>query len=237
MKFKYVNASDQVVYLPNPRGGRLALAPGQFVVDSYYERYGRLPHEKPSANKVLLKVAIEGPPTTVDNDIIGVVKPMNLPKIRFQTSLSTVGTNNQSVQEDGSCITACEVACMTVREFGISPEPTEQQRTQYLNPVPSEPNWAETRSLEANTDTVLNPMETTLDAGSSNKADSTLKLFTTQEVLARHGYAKEDVTQDREYYVFIAREGQLLYLSKLDLNFTCKKRADMLNHIKQLTGG
>jgi hypothetical protein len=128
---------------------------------------------------------------------------------------------------------------MTVVEFDISPEPPAQvPEVSSFRPVistPAIPAVSSTRS------TSLTKEEQSVEAkpikvGTIEVEKPKPITHTTEEVLAHHGFTRSDVTKDQTYYVFVAKEGKLTYLSKLDLEFSCSKRAQMLEHVKQLTG-
>ncbi len=254
-KYKYVNASNQVVYVSSNGGGRIALAPGQSLSDSYYERFSRAPHEKPSANKVLLKVAIGGNPTTTpfSPDTNKKVTPKPLPKIKLRSQVAVKGTRPATPHHmiGGACITACETACMTVAEFGIAVDPKHPSSTikmpNKFEDVPPAPPVAVTKSedlvkkeeKEEKTVRVIGKVtaEPVEEAAPKPEEPAKPKVYSTAELMEKYGFTKDDVSQDRDYFVFTVIDGKLKYYSKLDMNFVCTKRSAMLAHVKAITGG
>jgi hypothetical protein len=89
------------------------------------------------------------------------------------------------------------------------------------------------KDIEANTEAVVS--ESKEASVVSNSGDEITRV-TTEELLEKYGYTKSDISKDDKNYVFIAKEGHLRYLSKLDPNFSCTKRSEILKHVERMLG-
>lgn len=248
--FRFVNATDQTIYLPNPRGSRTALRPGEAVKDPYFARFARAPHEKVSPSRPLVKVVIEG---ASDEKTVRIPVPPS--KIRPVTQPRVVrGTTTAHLLSSyGPCITACESACMTIAEFGMEQTEAPPKKVAEVQPPKKEKAKEKPMEMVLNVDVPPEPVEEVPvveetvqpvqeevpvpeEVETPPEEEEKIKTTPTLVLLDRHGYEQEDVRQETENWVFVIQGNNRRYLSKLDPNFTCKTRTEMNRHIKSIRG-
>lgn len=131
LEIRFVNRSGRVAKFPNPRGGRTALAPGEWVTDEYFRRFSRLASEPNKNNKPLVQEYPDGTPVGVDDlpegDDSVIVAPVQEPKV----ARAPVSKPSAS-----GCETSCESAC----QFDAQSNPTtvdDINREMDKNPEPA----------------------------------------------------------------------------------------------------
>lgn len=102
---RYVNRTRGVLRFPTPRGSRMALAPGEWTTEKYYERFARLiTQSNPGGKRPLVMEYPDGTPVGVDElpESQGVVAPRPV--------VATAPPTPQAPPPTG-CATACEAGC------------------------------------------------------------------------------------------------------------------------------
>jgi len=137
MKYRYYNRSKSIVYLPNPRGGRTAIRPGEFVTDSYFERFSRGIEDKPHPNRVLIKEEWGAPQPSSSkkestcSEEVKVVDVSNID--RYLKESVPVVKDQLRQQLQCACESYCQTNCMTMQQL-VSTAQSQQVEEQQGEP-------------------------------------------------------------------------------------------------------
>lgn len=170
-RYKYVNMSTVTAYLPDPRGGRIALAPGQFVTDPYYERFARLPDEADNSGRSLIKVVVSSGRNHSPFEEIP------RPQVTFRGPVMPGKVTPPPTKIGGKCLTACEASCMSIVEFSLSMEAEERKEPKLEVPEVFEQEKTESTI----TDACIQPVEVTTEERVESRVESSISVGESQE--------------------------------------------------------
>lgn len=247
-KIRFVNRTRQVFRCSTPRGGRIALATGEFVTDPYYERFARLHSEKDKDGKrVLVKEYEDGTPVGVDEITEDFTAHLPLPP---QVNGSKSAVNNR-VELPVGCETTCEVACQFPAEMNPDTVDTinaEMDKSQPVETPPLEnidhnlvePGMAPPINQNLGGDALPQPQPQHGEKGSPAPApmiDESLlnSRATIEQVMNYYSLTEQDILDINNDFVKVTIDGENVYVSRIELGWRTPHLKAMKAHVTRNT--
>lgn len=241
---RFVNRGNTVWRGSTPRGGRIALAPGEFVTNPYFARFARLHSEKNDGKKPLLQEYDDGTPVGVEqlpeND--GLVAPV-IPRRQPIVPAAPPTTGCQTGCEAG-CEFPAETAVSTVADInakmgkGSPPLPA----TAFLTPAASmlatehklEPGIAPPIPSPAVGESVVPPAPNPVAPVAPQFNEGILSARTElqpEEVMVHFGLSEQSVLEVNSGYMKVLLEGKETYVSRYELGWKTHHLPSMKAHV------
>lgn len=238
---RYVNRSREVFRASSPRGGRIALAPGEFTTNPYFERFARLASEpiRPIRGNALSRPLVKEWP---DGTPYGVEMLPTNEGIRAPTSIVAPTQrlpHSQVVVPPSGCSTTCEAACEFPAEVGgvAAGDINHEMDKDAPPPLPDHPEFPSPptavqamRAVEHKMERGMAPPIPTLAAATDipvppppPKVNENLleshESATTVAVMAKFNLKDEDVLEVANGYMKVMLEGKPMYVSTTELGW------------------
>ena len=242
---RFVNRSTTVWRGSTPRGGRIALAPGEFATDPYFGRFARLHSERNDGKKPLVQEYEDGTPVGVDllpenNGIVAPVIPRRIPAA--PVPLPPTG-----------CETGCEAACQFPAETAVSTVSdinASMDRTSGPPPLPDTPFVSPAASMlpveHKMEPGIAPPMPTFTKAAAPPPStpaaaapppqlnEGILNARTehqAEEVMSHFGLTEQQVLEVNAGYMKVILDGDETYVSRYDMGWKTKHLPSMKAHV------
>lgn len=225
---RYVNRTKDTVRLPTRRGGRLALAPGEFATDDYYERFSRLANERVvQGMKFLTKEFLDGTPLGVDE-----LPEDDRTRVHAPEIIRTGFTPSPSIHvASAGCETSCEASCQFPVEVASSTI-DDINRTMDRQETPEQPFVPVTMQSEETPPPIVDG-ETIPSAASEATKTEVGSQAPVEEVLAHFSLNVTDALDITPGYVKINRDGAEIFLSRYEVGFETVKLNQMQRHLRK----
>lgn len=252
---RFVNRTGGIVRLPTPRGNRIALVPGEWVSEPYYERFARRGNERPNDRKMLTQEYQDGTPVGMDTLPPDTGDSIQAPEqIRPNPVVPSV-----SPPPPGGCATSCEGGCEFPAE--TSPATSDRINAEMNEPpqTPAETMQAVQHELEPG---IAPPMPaapvatpavpSVVSPGNSPVSpvvspppadgppplvnDEVRELHNVADVMEKYALTDSDVLEVTDGYVKVTMGGEDTFVSRYDLDWTTTHLSQMRRHITGKTG-
>lgn len=251
---RFVNRTSGAVKLPGRRGNRMALAPGEWVTDKYYERFARLASEPRTEAKPLTKEFSDGTPVGMDG-----LPPDDGDKITAPEQVrATPPVPGNMAPPISGCETSCEGGCEFPAETSVAtanrinaemdnPPLEDQPQPQ----TPAEQMASMEQQLEPGMAPPI-PTQTTVpsppqspppepvnlpESSQELVSDEPQGLASVDDIIQQYELSDDELLETNEHYVKAIVDGEDSYISRFDTNWVTSHLSQMRRHITLKTRG